>query len=67
MRSLFETALQYLHGVPSDYYGVDVLEVRTTLAKAVNDPTVVDGWQIKLDGGRSKARPEDYSSLERHR
>ena len=29
MRSLFETALQYLHGVPNDYYGVALLDVRT--------------------------------------
>jgi predicted metal-dependent hydrolase len=60
MRSLFETALQYLHGTPSDYYGVDVLDVRTTLTNALNDPAVVDGWQIELDGERSEAGPEDY-------
>lgn len=64
MRSLFETALQYLHGVPNDYYGVDVLDVRTTLTNARTDPTVLDGWQIELDGARPNARPEDYEYAE---
>ncbi|PSP47388.1 DUF309 domain-containing protein [Halobacteriales archaeon QH_7_69_31] len=65
MRSLFETALQYLHGVPNDYYGVDVLGVRTTLTNALDDPSVVDGWQIELDGERPEAGPEDYEYAER--
>jgi predicted metal-dependent hydrolase len=64
MRSLFETALQYLHGVPTDYYGVDVLGVRTTLTNALTDPTVLEGWQIELDGTRLEARPEDYEHAE---
>lgn len=64
MRSLFETALQYLRDVPKDYYGVDVLGVRTTLTNALNEPTVVDGWQIKLDGDRPVARPGDYEYAE---
>jgi len=55
MRSLFETALQYLRGVPNDYYGVDVLDVRTALTNALTDPTVVEGWGIVLDG----ERPDD--------
>lgn len=50
MRSLFETALQYLQGVPPDFYGVDVLDVRTVLTNALDDPTVLQGWQIALDG-----------------
>jgi len=49
MRSLFETALQYFHGVPADFYGVDLLDVRTTLTNALADPTVLEGWQIRLD------------------
>ncbi|MEF8783826.1 MAG: DUF309 domain-containing protein [Haloarculaceae archaeon] len=65
MRSLFETALQYLHGVPNDYYGVGVLGVRTTLTNALNDPTVLDGWQIELDGNRPEARTGDYEYAER--
>ena len=65
MCSLFETALQYLHGVPNDYYGVDVLDVRTTLTNALDDPAVLDGWQIELDGDRPEARPEDYEHAER--
>ena len=64
MRSLFETALQYLHGVPSDYYGVDVAGVRTTLKNALNDPTVLDGWQIGLDGEQPEAGSEDYEYAE---
>jgi predicted metal-dependent hydrolase len=64
MDSLFQTSLQYLQGVPRDYYGVDVLDVRATLTNARNDPTVLHGWQIELDGERPKARPEDYEHAE---
>ena len=64
MRSLFETALQYLHGVPRDFYGVDVTDVRTKLTNALEDPTVVEGWRIRLDGGRPEARDEDYTYVE---
>jgi predicted metal-dependent hydrolase len=63
--SLVETASQYLHGVPDDYYGVDVLDVRATLANARTDPTVLDEWQIELDGERPDARPEDYEHADR--
>ncbi len=65
MRSLFETALSYLAGVPNDFYGVDLLDVRTTLTNALTDPTAVDGWQILLDGERPGAGPEDYEHAER--
>ncbi|WP_135362589.1 DUF309 domain-containing protein [Halosimplex halophilum] len=65
MRSLFKTALQYLHGVPDDYYGVNVLGVRTTLTNALNDPSALEEWQIELDGERPEARPEDYEHAER--
>ena len=65
MRSLFETALQYLHGVPNDYYGVDVLGVRTTLTNALNDPTALEGWRIELDGERPAARDVDRAYAER--
>jgi hypothetical protein len=61
MRSLFETALQYLHGVPDDYYGVDVSAVRSTLADALSDPTVLHGWRITLDGDRPEATDEDFA------
>jgi predicted metal-dependent hydrolase len=64
MRSLFETALQYLHGVPNDYYGVDLLDVRTTLTNALDDPTALQGWRIRLDGAVPTARPEDYEYAE---
>ena len=60
MRSLFETALQYLHGVPNDYYGVNVLGVRTKLTNALTDPTAVEEWQIELDGERPEARSTDF-------
>jgi hypothetical protein len=60
MRSLFETARQYLRGVPGDYYGVDVDEVRTRLRTALGDPTAVDGWRIALDGERPGATAGDY-------
>jgi hypothetical protein len=64
MRSLFETALQYLHGVPRDYYGVDVLDVRTTLTNALNDPEALHGWRIVLDEGRPEATDADREYAE---
>lgn len=60
MRSLFETALQYLHGVPNDYYGVDLLDLRTKLTNALVDPTVLHGWTITLDGECPSASERDH-------
>jgi predicted metal-dependent hydrolase len=60
MRSLFRTSLQYFQGVPGDFYGVDVLDVRTTLTNALDDPTALHGWQIKLDGDWPEATPGDF-------
>ncbi|QCW02116.1 DUF309 domain-containing protein [Natrinema pallidum] len=60
MRSLFETAGQYLDDVPNDYYGVDVRDVRTTIANALDDPTALHGWRIELDGGRPEATEIDF-------
>ncbi|OYR43718.1 DUF309 domain-containing protein [Halorubrum sp. Hd13] len=65
MRSLFETALEYLRGVPDDFYGVDVAEVRATLRAALNDPAALDGWKISLDDARPEAYPADYEYAER--
>lgn len=65
MRSLFETALQYLDGVPGDYYGVNLLDVRTTLTNALNDPTVLHGWEIALDGEYPVASEADREYAER--
>ncbi len=65
MRSLFRSALQYFHGVPRDYYGVDVLDVRTRLTNALENPTVLDGWQIRLDDECPEARPVDHEYAER--
>jgi predicted metal-dependent hydrolase len=64
MESLFETALQYLHGVPNDFYGVDVLDVRTALTNALDDPAALEEWRIALDGERPDARPADYEHAE---
>ena len=64
MRSLFRTSLQYLEGVPRDFYGVDVLAVRTTLTNALTDPAALHGWQIRLDGEPPEARPVDYEYAE---
>ena len=64
MRSLFLTALQYLGDVPRDFYGVDVLDVQTKLTNARADPTVLDGWRIRLDEDRPTARPVDYAYAE---
>lgn len=60
MRSLFETALQYFVDVPQDYYGVDVLDVRTTLTNAIDRPTTLHGWQIELDDRHPTARDVDF-------
>jgi len=64
MRSLFSTALQYLEGVPADFYGVDVDDVRATIAAARDDPSALEGWQIRLDGQRPEVREADYAHVE---
>jgi predicted metal-dependent hydrolase len=60
MRSLFRTALQYLQGVPRDYYGVDVLAVRATLTNALDNPATLHGWQIQLDNRYPVASEVDF-------
>ncbi|MFT4883682.1 MAG: putative metal-dependent hydrolase [Natronomonas sp.] len=60
MRSLFHTSLQYFQGIPNDFYGVDLLVVRTTLNNALNDPTELHGWQVPLDGGTPEATERDF-------
>ena len=64
MRSLFRTSLQYFRGVPNDYYGVDLLDVRTTVTNALSDPSALEGWQIRLDGEYPTVRPEDIEFAE---
>jgi predicted metal-dependent hydrolase len=64
MRSLFRTALQYLDGVPGDYYGVDVDDVRATLRAALDDPSALDGWGIRVDDAAPTAYPADYEYVE---
>ena len=64
MRSLFDTALQYLHGVPNDYYGVDVLDVRTTVTRALDDPTELHDWRIELDVEYPTADESDFAYAE---
>ncbi|RCU48113.1 DUF309 domain-containing protein [Haloplanus salinus] len=61
MRSLFETALGYLRGVPADFYGVDVDDVRARLRAALDDPTALHGWRIALDGERVDATEVDFA------
>jgi len=61
MRSLFETALQYLHGVPDDYYGVDVRDVKATLDAALDDSSAIEGWRIELDGEYPDAGDADFA------
>jgi len=65
MRSLFETALQYVHGVPDDYYGVDLADVRATLRASLDDPTALHGWRIVLDGDCDDATEADFRYAER--
>ena len=64
MRSLFRTALQYLHGVPDDFYGVDVADVRATLRAALEDPAALDGWRIAVDDHTPDAYDADYEYVE---
>jgi predicted metal-dependent hydrolase len=64
MRSLFRTALQYFQGVPNDFYGVDLLEVRTTVTNALDDPDVLVGWQIPLDGRYREAGDADFEYVD---
>jgi len=65
MRSLFETALQYLQDVPHDYYGVDVLDVRTVVTNAITGPSALNSWQIRLDDGHPCAEATDYAFAEK--
>ncbi|MXR51206.1 DUF309 domain-containing protein [Halovenus sp. WSH3] len=60
MRSLFRTALQYLRAPPNRFYGVDLLDVRTTVTNALDSPQVLDGWRITLDGATPVAGRESY-------
>ena len=60
MRSLFSTALDYLRGVPADFYGVDVAAVRRRLLVAIFEPRLIDGWRIAIDGHTPDAYPADY-------
>jgi len=64
MRSLFHTALQYLKGVPTDFYGVDLDDVRQTLEDAIDDPTTLHGWRIKLDDAHPEASTRDMEYAE---
>jgi len=64
MRSLFRTALQYLAGVPGDYYGVDVEDIRRRLRTSLDDPEALDGWRISLDDAEPTAYPADYEYAE---
>ena len=65
MRSLFETALDYLQDVPGDFYGVDVRDVRETMTAALSDPDKLDGWRIELDGDTPEADRWDEAYAER--
>ncbi|MFC6736588.1 hypothetical protein ACFQEQ_10120, partial [Halolamina salina] len=60
MRSLFSTALDYLRGVPDDFYGVDVAAVRRRLLVAMFEPRLIDDWRIAIDDHTPDAYPADY-------
>ncbi len=60
MRSLFQTALDYFHVVPPDYYGVDVHAIRATLTHAQHEPGILEGWHIRLDDATPQAREQDF-------
>lgn len=60
MRSLFQTALEYLDGIPDDFYGVTVADIHNTLHTALEEPTILDRWQIEIDGECPKATQLDW-------
>lgn len=64
MHSLFETARQYLEGVPRNFYGVDVDGVRAAIEAALTEPSRIDGWRIRLDGEHPRADESDYAFAE---
>jgi len=64
MRSLFRTANQYLHGVPDDFYGVALPDIRATINAAQTEPLLVEGWQLTVDGESPTAYPADYAYAE---
>jgi hypothetical protein len=64
MRSLFRTALQYFGGVPDDFYGVDLVDVRATMRAALDDPSALHDWRISLDDHRPTAYDVDYEYAE---
>jgi predicted metal-dependent hydrolase len=64
MRSLFETALQYLQAPPANFYGVDLLDVRTTITNALEEPAVLDDWKITLDGNEPVAQDANYEFVD---
>jgi len=66
MRSLFATALQYLQGVPADFYGVDLTDIRSTLNTAIKEPTLIESWQLTVDGETPTAAPKDSAYLNDH-
>jgi predicted metal-dependent hydrolase len=48
-RSLCSTALQYLAGVPADFYGLDVPAVRAMLLDACADPATIAEGRLRVD------------------
>ena len=63
LRSLYETALEYLRDVPHDFYGVDVLGARTLATNAIADPAVVDEARLRIDGEAPVATATDHAYL----
>ena len=63
MRSLYETAAEYLAGVPADFYGVDVEAVRAHVVEARETPSAIERFAISLDGERPTARDRDYEHV----
>ncbi|WP_349254411.1 hypothetical protein [Halorientalis sp.] len=49
---------------PKEYYGVDLLDVRTVLTNGLTDPTAIEGWQVYLDDRRPEVTKPDFSYAE---
>jgi hypothetical protein len=65
MRSLFRPTLQWFHGVPDDFDGIDVDDGRATLSAVLDDPRMLTGWRITVDDQHPGAYPADSEYVKR--
>jgi len=61
----FSTARAVTTVSPRAIPAVDVVDIRSTLDRALADPTVLHDWQITLDGRRPEATARDREYADR--